>query len=335
MTSVFVMAAGKGTRLAPWTLAVPKPALPVANEPAIGHLLRLIARHGYRNVTANASWLGDLLMGMIGDGTAHGVGLEWNLEGDEPLGTAGGVLAAQDRLRDGDEPIMVLSGDGLHDVDLAAVERAHRERGAIATLALLPVSDPSEYGVAVTDADSRVTGFQEKPARGTELSRLANTGIYVFAPRALDLCAHWGMTDFGSELLPRLVQEGEHVHAHAIEGSYWNDIGDLDEWRASNVAAVVGDVDLGGAADEEDGGMWGEGVLVHPTADVDPSATIQGPCVIGANARIGADAHLRSALVLPGGEVAPGQVVASGTVGSLDGLRAWAQELAAADVVAP
>lgn len=327
MTSVFVMAAGKGTRLAPWTLAVPKPALPVANEPAIGHLLRLIARHGYRNVTANASWLGELLVGMIGDGTTHGVQLEWNLEGDEPLGTAGGVLAAQDRLRDGDEPIMVLSGDGLHDVDLMGVERAHRESGAIATLALLPVSDPSEYGVAVTDDANRVTGFQEKPARGTELSKLANTGIYIFSPRALDLCAEWGMTDFGSELLPRFVDAGEHVHAHSIEGAYWNDIGDLDEWRASNAAAITGEVDLGHGVVEEDGGMYGPGILVHPTAEIHPSAQLQGPVVVGANATVGAGASLRSAVVLPGGHVANDQAIASGTVGSLEGLKAWAESL--------
>lgn len=326
MTSVFVMAAGKGTRLAPWTLAVPKPALPVANEPAIGHLLRLIARHGYRNVTANASWLGELLVGMVGDGTSHGVSLEWAIE-SEPLGTAGGVLAAQERLRDGDEPVMVLSGDGLHDVDLAAVERAHRASGALATLALLPVSDASQYGVAVTDDDGRITGFQEKPAHGTELSRLANTGIYVFSPRALDLCAQWGMTDFGTELLPRLVQDGEHLHAYAIDGAYWNDIGDLDEWRASNVAAATGDVDLGHDRDG-DGGAWGDGVMVHPTAQVDAGATIDGPCIVGAGARIGANAHLRSALVLPGAEVPAGQVVASGTVGSIDGLRRWAESLA-------
>ncbi|MEO6867048.1 MAG: sugar phosphate nucleotidyltransferase, partial [Gaiellales bacterium] len=138
MTSVFVMAAGKGTRLGPWTTVVPKPALPVVNEPALGFLLRLAARHGYRDVVANASWLSDVLVGIFGDGSAHGVKLGWNVE-DAPLGTAGGVLAAQDDLRNGDEPILILSGDGIHDVDLGALERAHRASGAPATLALLPV----------------------------------------------------------------------------------------------------------------------------------------------------------------------------------------------------
>jgi NDP-sugar pyrophosphorylase family protein len=321
------MAAGEGTRLRPWTAVVPKPALPLANEPALGYLMRWIARNGYRDVVTNSSYLSDVLMSVMGDGTAHGVSLEWSIE-DHPLGTAGGVLHAQDRLRDGDEPIFVLSGDGIHDVDLAGLERTHRETGATVTMALQPVADASQYGVAVLDDEGVVTGFQEKPAHGTELSKLANTGIYVLSPEALDLCTSWGFTDFGEELLPRLVSEGKRIQGVSIGDAYWNDIGNVDEFRASNFAVVQGLVQ-GGAADAgDDGGAWGADVLVHPSADIDDSATLIGPCVIGANARVGANAQLRSAVVLPGGVVAPGECVASGTVGTLDGLSAWAQSFA-------
>ncbi|MCW2955738.1 MAG: putative mannose-phosphate guanyltransferase [Thermoleophilia bacterium] len=328
MTSVFVMAAGKGTRLAPWTSVVPKPVLPVANEPSLGYLLRLAARHGYRNVVANASWLADVLVDIIGDGTAYGVSLTWRLE-DEPLGTAGGVIAARDLLDDGDEPILVLSGDGIHDIDLAAVERTHRESGALVTMALLPVADASEYGVAVLNDSGGVVGFQEKPVRGAELSNLANTGVYVVSGEALDMCQQWGLTDFGSELLPRLVDEGHEVQGHVLVDTYWNDIGDLDEWRASNHAVLHGAVDVSKGSSDDDGGAWGEGVRVHPTATVDASATLVAPVVIGAGATIAAGAYLRQALVLPYADVAPDQVVASGTVGSLDGLRRWVADLRA------
>ena len=324
MTSVFVMAAGKGTRLAPWTTVVPKPALPVGNEPSLGFLLRLAGRNGFRNVVANASWLSDVLVGTFGDGSAHGVDLTWRVE-DEPLGTAGGVLAAMDALRDGDEPVLVLSGDGVHDADLGAIVRAHRESGALATLGLLPVSDASEYGVAVLDAESRVTGFQEKPARGAELSTLANTGIYVFQPEALDLCAEWVLTDFGTEFFPRMVAEGRHVHGHTLDDTYWNDIGDLDEWRATNVALLDGRIDAGPGGWNDDATV--DRVLVHPTARIGDGVELVGPCVIGAGATVGDGAILRSALLLPYAEVPAGQVVASGTVGSLDGLARWAREL--------
>ncbi|MCW2972696.1 MAG: glgC [Thermoleophilia bacterium] len=329
MSSIFVMAAGKGTRLAPWTLAVPKPVLPVANEPALGFLLRLAARHGYRDIVANASWLGDVLTGVIGDGSAYGVQLDWQHE-DAPLGTAGGVLHAQEALRDGDEPVVVLSGDGIHDVDLAAVERTHRESGAIATLAVVQVADPSQYGVALVDDAGRITGFQEKPAPGTAHSNLANTGIYVLDPRALDRCAEWGLTDFGSELFPRLLAEGMHLQTHDIGDAYWNDIGDLDEWRASNVAAVSGAIDLGVHHDDSDlTSIDGEGVLVHPTATIAGDASLGFGTIVGAGAHVGSGVHLASALILPGARVPDGVVIASGTFGSLAGLEAWATELAA------
>jgi NDP-sugar pyrophosphorylase family protein len=319
------MAAGKGTRLAPWTTVVPKPALPVANEPSLGFLLRLAGRSGMRRVVANASWLSDVLVGIFDDGSAHGVDLSWSVE-DAPLGTAGGVLAAQDRLRDGDSPIVVLSGDGLHDVDLAAVERAHRQSGALATLALLPVADPSEYGVAVLDDAGRITGFQEKPARGTELSRLANTGIYVLQPEVLDLCARWGLTDFGSELWPRVLQEGLHLHGHALVDTYWNDIGDLDEWRATTIALLDGRVDAGPGAWNDD--AVADRVLVHPGARIGDGVELLGPVVVGDGAIVEDGAVLRSAMVLPHARVTAGTVVASGTVGTLDGLARWARDLA-------
>ncbi len=325
MTSVFVMAAGKGTRLAPWSTVVPKPALPVCNEPSLGFLLRLAGRSGMRRVVANASWLSDVLVGMFGDGSAHGVTLDWSIE-DEPLGTAGGVLAAQNRLRDGDEPIVVLSGDGVHDADLAAVVRAHRESGALATLALLEVVDASEYGVAVLDESGRITGFQEKPARGSELSRLANTGIYVLQPEALDMCTKWGLTDFGSELWPRMLQEGLHLHGHALRDTYWNDIGGLDEWRATGAALLDGRVDAGPGAWNDDAIV--DRVLIHPGARIGDRVGFVGPVVIGDGAVVEDGAQLRSAMVLPHARVPAESAIASGTFGTLDGLARWARDLA-------
>ncbi len=325
MTNVFLMAAGTGSRLAPWTTVVPKPALPVCNEPAIGFLMRLAARHGFRDLVINSSWLSDVLMGVVGDGSAHGVNVQWSLE-SEPLGNAGGAIHAQDKLRDGEEPILVLSGDGLHDVDLGAVVRAHRESGADATLSLLPVADAVEYGVAVLDATGRITAFQEKPARGTELSRLANTGIYVLQPHVLDRCAEWGLTDFGGELFPRMLADGMHLHGHELVDTYWNDIGNLDEWRLTNVALIDGLIDAGPGPWNDDA-MGGDRLLVHPTARIGDGVELTGPCVIGAGAILEDGVKLRSAMVLPNAVVPAHGVIASGTFGSLEGLARWALDL--------
>ena len=131
------MAAGKGTRLAPLTDVLPKPAIPVANEPVMGHLLRLLASQGFRRVACNIAYKADIMREVFGDGTAYGVELAWSEE-PEPLGTAGGLRNAQPLLAEG-EPVVVLSGDGLHAADIGALVRRHTESGAFATLGLSAV----------------------------------------------------------------------------------------------------------------------------------------------------------------------------------------------------
>jgi NDP-sugar pyrophosphorylase family protein len=122
-----------------------------------------------------------------------------------------------------------------------------------------------------------------------------------------------------------MLDEGMHLHGHELVHTYWNDIGDLDEWRASSFALLSGIVDAGPGSWNDDGIV--DRVLVHPTARVGDGVQLVGPCVLGACATIGDGAILRSAVVLPFGSVAPNTVVASGTVGSLDGLERWAREL--------
>lgn len=327
--AVFLMAAGRGTRLAPWTEVLPKPLVPVANEPVFGHLLRLLARQGFRDVTSNVSWLGDMLVDAFGDGSAYGVQLRWSRE-DEPLGTAGGLKRCEGHLRRDDTPVVVLSGDGLHGMDLGALVEAHRAAGAMATLGLVPVTEPTEYGVAVLDERGRIVEFQEKPALGTERSRLANSGIYVLSPAIFDLMQPGAFHDFGSELFPRMLTDGAHLQGVEM-GGYWNDIGTLDELRSSSFAAVTGAVEGIEVGERDDG--WGDGIVVHPTASIGRDVDLVAPVVVGAEAVIGRGAHLRQAVVLPGGIVGDGAVVASGTVGDLDGLRSWARSLGTAGAV--
>lgn len=316
------MAAGRGTRLAPITDVIPKPLVPVANEPVMGRLLRLLARNGIRSAVANSSYLAGMLEGAIGDGTAYGIDLTWSRETD-PLGTAGGMRWAERYLRDGDEPVLVLSGDGLHEADLGSIVAAHRSSGAIATMALVEVSDPSEYGVVILDDSGRVTGFQEKPASGTERSHLANTGIYVFDAAVFDLLPPAGEPhDFGTQLFPRFMEEGRHVHGVRL-GCYWNDVGTHAELRDANFAAIDGRV-----ARLDDGEAAEPPVLVHPTASIDPTARLIGPIVIGPDVVVGAGACVTRSLLLAGASVAPGAIVADATVGSRDGLEQWSAGLA-------
>ena len=126
------MAAGLGTRLRPLTYEIPKPLVPVANRPIMEHILALLARHELGEVVANLHWFADAVRGRFGDGSSTGVELTYSYE-EQLLGTAGGVRNVREYF--GDEAFLVMAADALTDLDLAALGRAHRENGWIATLA--------------------------------------------------------------------------------------------------------------------------------------------------------------------------------------------------------
>ena len=194
------MAAGLGTRLWPLTDQTAKPMVPILNRPVMEHILRLLAPHGITEVCANLHHHPDAIVAYFGDGSAFGVAIALSTSSDELLGTAGGVGNFRDVL--GERTFLVMSGDGLTDVDLTAFVAAPSACGGIATMAVKQVDDPSLYGVVVHDAAGRVTGFQEKPAAHEALSDLCNCGIYAFEPAHLRLHAAGDLRRLGQGRLP-------------------------------------------------------------------------------------------------------------------------------------
>src|SRR5829696_3323384 len=154
------LAAGKGTRLFPLTGEIPKPMAPVVNTPIIEHIFDLLAGHGIEEVHVNIHYLADALLEAYGEESRRG-GMKVHLNReDELLGTAGGVKRLADRF---DETFVVVSGDALTDIDIRALVAFHKEKGALATIALRRVYDTSEFGVVEIDEEGAILGFQEKP----------------------------------------------------------------------------------------------------------------------------------------------------------------------------
>lgn len=316
-----VMAGGKGSRLAPFTDVVPKPALPVANEPMMGHVLRGLARNGITDVVSTTHHLAEVMPRVFGDGSRYGVRLTLDRE-PTLMGTAGGMKRVEGFLRSGDDsPFVVLSGDGLHDVDLRALVDEHTRSGGMATFALHEVDDPSRYGVVVLDDAGQVRGFQEKPAEGTAESRLASTGIYVFDPQVFDHIPADTVQDFGNDVFPSLLAKGIPLHGVRTEG-YWNDVGTLASYRQGNLDAAAGRIDGVGPAGSSAVRQAMDGV--HRRSQVAEGASLVGTSVIGAGARIDAGASVIESVVLPGTHLPGGSVVANGVVGDLAALRHWA-----------
>jgi mannose-1-phosphate guanylyltransferase len=307
-----VMAAGLGTRLRPLTDFLPKPMMPIANRPVLHHLLNLLHRHEVTEVGINLHAFPEMIQSYFGDGSKLGMTIQWSHE-PELLGTAGGTKKLEDFW--GGEPILVTSGDGLHDVDVTALLGHHRRTGALATLTVKPVSDPSAYGVVILERDTRVRGFQEKPRRDEARSDLANCGVYVIEPELLERIPPETFVDFGEDLWPSLVAANEEIYAYTTM-AYWNDVGDLDELRNSILDAVLGHVRIEIPGEEVAPGVWAE-----EGARIDPSARVDGPVVLGANvvieadaqvrgpAAIGADCHVGKAAAIRSAALLPGSVV--------------------------
>lgn len=130
-----ILAAGRGERMRPLTLARPKPLLEAGGAPLIVHHLRALQAAGFADVVVNLSWLGDQIRGALGDGSRYGVRLHYSDEGPEPLETGGGIFRALPLLGAG--PFLVLNGDVWTDIDWSRL----RERLApndLAHLVLVP-----------------------------------------------------------------------------------------------------------------------------------------------------------------------------------------------------
>ena len=204
-------------------------------------------------MVANLHWFPETIKDRFGDGSSAGVALTYSYE-DKLLGTAGGVRNVRDFF--GAESFVVMAGDALTDIDLAAMAHAHEENDWLATLAVKRVTDTTEYGVVVTGADGRVQGFQEKPDAAEALSDLANCMIYVLDPEIFDHFPDAEEVDFALDVFPALLDADIPFGVHVTD-AYWNDVGSLPEYLQGNLDVLTGDVDvepLGRLVDSADGG---------------------------------------------------------------------------------
>ncbi len=283
-----ILAGGLSTRLYPLTKEVPKPLVPVAGVPNAVHVIRYLHAHGFDEIAINVHYLAEAIVDALGDGSRFGVRIEY-LHEPVLLGSAGALKQLEGFF--GDATFVVVGCDDLTDLPLNRALAFHRERSALATIALVEREDVEQYGVVVLDAHGKIVGFQEKPARGTELSKLANTGIYIFEPEIFAHIPAHVFFDFGKQVFPRLQAAGAPFYGFDARGAYWCDIGTLDEYRRASFDVVERAFTI-----PESGGAG-----IDPTASIAPGATIEGDAWIGPGARVGAGVRLIGPVVVGAG----------------------------------
>jgi mannose-1-phosphate guanylyltransferase/phosphomannomutase len=304
-----VMAGGEGSRLRPLTSRRPKPLAPVVNKPVMEHIVDLLRRYGVTEIVATLHYLADEIESYFGDGSSFGVSMNYVVE-DTPLGTAGAVKLAEDLL--GNEPFLVISGDALTDLNLDALVADHVRTKAAATITLQRVTNPLEFGVVITDEESRITRFLEKPSWGEIFSDTINTGIYVLDPIVLSYMERGKAYDFSRDIFPRLLHEGKVVSGY-ITTDYWTDIGNLQQYQQANYDALAGKVRVDIPGTQTQPGIWmGEGCRI------DPGAQLVAPVALGRNVVVEDGATLGSDTVVGNSTIVAKHAVVQRTVAWAD-----------------
>ena len=304
-----ILVGGEGTRLRPLTATVPKPVVPLVDRPFIVYMLEWLRRHGVDDVVMSCGFLATSVRNVLGDGSQLGLRLRF-VEEPEPRGTAGALKYAEDLL---DDRFLMLNGDVLTDIDLTAQIAQHEGTGAIGTLALVPVEDPTAYGLVPLNDDNSVREFVEKPSADQIDTNLISAGAYVLERSILALIPPDRNVSIEREVWPRLVGKG--LYGFAAD-AYWLDIGTPERYLQGTFDILEGNVrtavaerlgrDFVDVAEQvESEGRIIPPALVERGCRVEAGAHIGSLVVLGEGVSVGAGSTIERAVVLNGTEIGP------------------------------
>lgn len=229
-----LLAAGRGTRLAPLTDSIPKILLPIDGRSLLEHQLNYLAQNGITDIAINVSHHAEQVLTELKRGEATLV--RHVSREPRPHGTAAALLAFADFLI---EPFIVLYGDVVTDTSLGELMAAHGRKGGIGTLTCYESSETAGKGLLDLDSDGRIVAFVEKPSEPSARG-FVNAGVYALDPAVLELITP-GRTDFGLDVWPAALAEGRRLYGHRID-DYVCDIGTpqaLERIRRDVAAGVL------------------------------------------------------------------------------------------------
>ncbi|MCL2334591.1 MAG: NDP-sugar synthase, partial [Endomicrobia bacterium] len=215
-------------------------------------------------------------------GRDTGVNLTFSKE-KKLLGTAGAVKKNENFF---DDTFVVMSGDGLTDINLKKALEFHKKSKALATIVLKRIEARFEYGITVTGKNGRVERFIEKPRWGDIFTNTVNTGIYVLEPEVFKYMPKNKFFDFSMDLFPLLLKRKKNIYGYVME-EYWTDIGNIFEYKKGIFDALDGKINI-----EIDGVKSGH-KYVNNSARIGKNVKISGPCFVGANVKIGDNAVIK------------------------------------------
>ncbi len=213
-----ILAGGKGTRLRPYTVVLPKPLMPLGEHSIMEIVIRQLVKGGFDHITLAVNHQAELIKTFFGDGSKYNARIDYSLE-DKPLSTMGPLKLIPDL----PDNFLVMNGDILTDLDYVRFYDEHVARKSIFTISSYERSHKMEYGVLEV-ANEKLTGFTEKPSYDFNVSM----GIYMLSKEVMEYIPK--NTKFGfDDLMNSLIEKNISPHVDKFIG-YWKDIGRPDDY---------------------------------------------------------------------------------------------------------
>ena len=288
-----VLAAGEGVRLQPVTATRPKHLIKLGGKPILEHCLDALKTAGIDEALVVVHYMEEKIRKYFGDGKDFGLKIEY-VKQEAVKGTGNAIGIVEPHVKG---EFLVVYGDLLFTADaVKSVVSLHEKEKPAASMAVVPIEKPEDYGIVELDRGNRVKRIVEKPSRGEASSNLANAGIYMFTEEIFDRIKRITASVRGeleiTDAISLLLKDGMPVLAAQIPGDDWIDIGRLwdlleaNRWVLTRMThEVYGFV-------EEGAHLIGP-VTVVETARIRSGAYIEGPAFIDEKSDIGPNCYIR------------------------------------------
>ena len=215
-----ILAGGKGTRLKPYTISLPKPLVPVGDLPILEIIIRQLTKNGFDHITITINHMADIIRAYCGDGSKWGIKIDYSLE-DKPLSTMGPLKL----IKDLPENFLVMNGDVLTDLDFGTFYSEHVASQNTFTISAYSRDQKVDYGVLEVGNDNKLVNFVEKPVTRYNVSM----GVYMANKKILDYIPENELYGFDHLMLDMIrLHNPATVKVHS---GYWLDIGRPDDYE--------------------------------------------------------------------------------------------------------
>lgn len=215
-----ILAGGKGTRLKPYTISLPKPLVPVGEMPILEIIIRKLTRSGFDHITITVNHMAEIIRAFCGDGSKWGTHIDYSLE-EKPLSTMGPLKLINDL----PDNFLVMNGDVLTDLDLEQFYNTHVTEQNIFTVSAFARDQKVDYGVLEVADDNKLVNFVEKPTTRYNVSM----GVYMASKKILDYIPENQLYGFDHLMLDLIkFKQPASVKIHS---GYWLDIGRPDDYE--------------------------------------------------------------------------------------------------------